>query len=253
MDNKPVMVLKPVHVKTLHQLEKLCNFFYFEIRKGKEMLSNFSSHQVVNSIQINNRPMEKDKELEEWTRQHKQWRLNETECMHPTARILTKDYLSEMFFIKDNLLWVRVQTKGEPTRVCVVIPRNQIHETLKDEHGTLFDRHDGVAKTRFNLTKKYWWPCMDKNIANFLKKCVTCQKIKLSQNNPTNLLTLLSTGHSMLLYTLSSLDNMLDSLLSIMETGKRNISVNLWQHKSINLPGCVAGCRAPTANEFQNL
>jgi len=21
------------------------------------------------------------------------------------------------------------------------------------------DGHEGVAKTRFNLTKKYWWPC----------------------------------------------------------------------------------------------
>ncbi len=68
--------------------------------------------------------MEKDQDQEEWIRQLKHWRLNVTECTHPTARILTKDYLSKMFFIKDNLVWVQVQTKGEPTRVCVVIPRN---------------------------------------------------------------------------------------------------------------------------------
>jgi hypothetical protein len=38
-----------------------------------------------------------------------------------------------------------------------------------------------------NLTKKYWWPCMD--IAEFLRNCGTCQKTKISRNapNPTSL------------------------------------------------------------------
>ena len=132
------------------------------------MPSDFLSHQIVNVIQIDNRQMEKDQNQEEWIRQLKDCRLNGTECSHPTAKILTKDYLSKMFFIEDDILWVRIQTKGEPTRVCVMIPQNRIQEILKDEHGALFNGHEGVAKTRFNLTKKYWWPCMDKDIAEFL-------------------------------------------------------------------------------------
>jgi hypothetical protein len=51
---------------------------------------------------------------------------------HPTAKILTKDYFSKIFFIKDDILCVKIQTKGEPTLVCVVIPQNQIQEVLKD-------------------------------------------------------------------------------------------------------------------------
>jgi hypothetical protein len=47
-----------------------------------------------------------------------------------------------MFFIEDNILWVKIQTKGEPTRVCVVIPQNQIQEILKDDHGALFNGHE---------------------------------------------------------------------------------------------------------------
>ena len=49
-DNKPVSVLKPVHVKTLHRLEENLRAFDFEIiyRKGNEMLSDFSSRQIVN-------------------------------------------------------------------------------------------------------------------------------------------------------------------------------------------------------------
>ncbi len=90
-----------------------------------------------------------------------------------------------MFFIEDDLLWVWVQTKGELTRVCVVIQQNWIQEILKDELVALFDRHDGVAKTRFNLTKKYWWP----SIADFLKNCRPFQKAKLSRNTLPNLLT----------------------------------------------------------------
>ncbi len=69
-----------------------------------------------------------------------------------------------------------------------MIPQNRIQEILKDEHGALFDGHEGVAKTRFNLTKKYWWPCMDKDIAEFLRNCGTCQKTKISRNSP-NLFT----------------------------------------------------------------
>jgi hypothetical protein len=88
---------------------------------------------------------------------------------------LTKDYLSKMFFIEDDILWVRIQTKGEPTQVCVMIPQNRIQEILKDEHGALFNGHKGVAKTRFNLTKKFWWPCMDKDITEFLQNCGTLQ------------------------------------------------------------------------------
>ena len=169
-DNKPVSVLKPVHVKTLHRLEETLRAFDFEIiyRKGNEMPSDFSSRQIVNLIQIDNRQMEKDQNREEWIRQLKDWRLNGTECSHPTAKVSTKDYLSKMFFIEDDILWVRIQTKGEPTRVCVVLPQNRIQEVLKDEHGALFNGHEGVAKTRFNLTKKYWWPCMDRDIAEFL-------------------------------------------------------------------------------------
>ncbi len=61
-DNKPVSVLKPVHVKTLHWLEENLRAFDFEIiyRKGNEMPSDFSSRQIVNLIQIDNRQMEKD-------------------------------------------------------------------------------------------------------------------------------------------------------------------------------------------------
>jgi hypothetical protein len=40
--------------------------------------------------------------------------------VHPTDRTLTKDYLSK-------ILWVQVQTKEEPARVCVVLPQNCVH------------------------------------------------------------------------------------------------------------------------------
>ena len=66
-------VLKPVHVKTLLRLEENLRAFDFEIiyRKGNEMPSDFSSRQIVNLIQIDNRQMEKDQNREEWIRQLK--------------------------------------------------------------------------------------------------------------------------------------------------------------------------------------
>jgi hypothetical protein len=68
------------------------------------MPSDFSSRQVINLIQVDNRQMEKDQNREEWIRQLKTWRLNGTECSHPTAKILTKGYWSKMFLIEDDIL-----------------------------------------------------------------------------------------------------------------------------------------------------
>jgi hypothetical protein len=46
-----------VHVKTLQRLEETLQTFDFEIiyRRGNEMLLDFSNHQFVNLIQIDNR------------------------------------------------------------------------------------------------------------------------------------------------------------------------------------------------------
>jgi hypothetical protein len=54
--------------------------------------------------------------------------------VHPTDRTLTKDYLSK-------ILWVQVQTKEEPARVCVVLPQNCVDKILKDEHRSQKSRH----------------------------------------------------------------------------------------------------------------
>ena len=97
-------ILKPVHVKMLHQLEENFRAFDFKIiyRKGNEMSSDFSSRQVVNLIQIDNRQMEKDQNWEEWIKKTPDNGDNGSECSHLTAKILTKDFLSKMFFIEDD-------------------------------------------------------------------------------------------------------------------------------------------------------
>ncbi len=177
----------PCMSKTLHRLEKKLRAFDFEIiyRKGKEMLSDFSSHQVINLIQINNRQMEKDQDWEDWIQQLKQWRLNRTECTHPTAKILTKDYLSKMFFIKDNLLRVLAGSDNSRTKQSLcgdskkLDPRNPQGWTQDPLWQTRWSGKDPIQPHQKVLL----------DIADFLQNCGTCQKAKLSRNDPPNLLT----------------------------------------------------------------
>jgi hypothetical protein len=99
---------------------------------------------------------------------------------------LNKDYLSKTFFIEDDILWVQIQTKGEPTRVCDVIPQNRIQEILKNEHGALFNGHEGVAKTRFKrCTGGLVWT---RTLQSFFEIVELVRRPNSAGNSPTCLL-----------------------------------------------------------------
>jgi hypothetical protein len=87
-----------------------------------------------------------------------------SECKMQTAISYMKNYWNNRFFIEDDLLWVRMKIRGEPARVCLVLPIHKIIEVLGNSHGTLFTGHKGVDKTKARLQQNYWWPNMDSAI-----------------------------------------------------------------------------------------
>jgi hypothetical protein len=87
--NKPVTVRKLVHVKTLHQLEENLRARIFQTVKSSTWSKSTTDKWRRTRIEKNGSQL-------------KTWRLNGTECSHLTAKILTKDFLSKMFFIEDD-------------------------------------------------------------------------------------------------------------------------------------------------------
>jgi hypothetical protein len=156
-DHKPLVNLGTIHTKTLNPMQEAMNTYDFEIiyQKGSEMPADYLSQNIVDSIQIEDGQMEKAQDAEEWISDIKKWMLNGTQVNNANAKRYLNYYWANRFFIEDNLLWVRIRYRGEPSRVCVVLPSTEINRVLEDGHSTLFSAHEGVAKTRYRVTQNY--------------------------------------------------------------------------------------------------
>jgi len=51
-------------------------------------------------------------------------------------------------------------------------------ELLKESHESTLSTHPGSTKMYRDLKSLYWWPKMKKDIAEFVARCLTCQKVK---------------------------------------------------------------------------
>jgi hypothetical protein len=104
------------------------NTYDFEIiyQKGNEMPADNLSTNVVDSIQIEDGQMGKAQDTKEWISDIKKWILNGTPVNNANAKIYLNYYWANRFFIEDDLLWVRIQYRGEPSRVCVVLPSSKV-------------------------------------------------------------------------------------------------------------------------------
>ena len=59
---------------------------------------------------------------------------------------------------------------------------------LREAHSTCFSIHPGTDKMYQDLRRTFWWHGMKKDIANFVAKCLTCQKVKIDHRRPQGLL-----------------------------------------------------------------
>ncbi|KAL8124972.1 hypothetical protein AgCh_012593 [Apium graveolens] len=62
------------------------------------------------------------------------------------------------------------------------------HEILQEAHNSRFSIHPGSTKMYQDLKESYWWPNMKKEIAEWISKCYTCQRVKAKHQRPSGLL-----------------------------------------------------------------
>ena len=63
----------------------------------------------------------------------------------------------------------------------IYLPKTQINEILKNNHGHPLNGHFGFNITYDKIRKKYYWPNMYIDIKEFVKNCHNCQINKLSR------------------------------------------------------------------------
>ena len=74
-----------------------------------------------------------------------------------------------------------------------VVPTALVQECLHDHHDTPMYGHGGVRKTEVAIMRKFWWPTIHADVAEYVQACDACQKNKSTNQKPIGLLQPLQT------------------------------------------------------------
>ncbi|GJY88520.1 putative reverse transcriptase domain-containing protein [Tanacetum coccineum] len=73
-------------------------------------------------------------------------------------------------------------------RICVPL-KGDVRTLIMDEaHKSKYLVHPGGDKMYYDLRDMYWWPGMKKDIAIYVRKYLTCSRIKAEHQRPSGLL-----------------------------------------------------------------
>ena len=59
---------------------------------------------------------------------------------------------------------------------------------LQEMHNAPYVGHPGYQKTLTMVRKEYFWPGMKNEAANYIARCMECQRVKVEHRHPTGLL-----------------------------------------------------------------
>jgi len=85
------------------------------------------------------------------------------------------------YTVKDGLLF----WKGR-----MMIPLNEAlkQKIMHEFHASKIGGHEGITKSVSRICKQFYWPKMQQDIRDFVRKCIICQQAKVEQALPVGLL-----------------------------------------------------------------
>nr|GEX96409.1 putative reverse transcriptase domain-containing protein [Tanacetum cinerariifolium] len=87
--------------------------------------------------------------------------------------------------LPDKILKAQTEAMKEENMKAENLGRDMI---MHESHKSKYSIHPGSDKMYQDLKKLYWWPNMQANIATFVRKCLTCAKVKAEHQKPSGLL-----------------------------------------------------------------
>ena len=57
-------------------------------------------------------------------------------------------------------------------------------EIMEETHYTPYSVHSSSTKMYHDIRETYWWNNMNREIAQFVEQCLTCQQIKVLHQKP---------------------------------------------------------------------
>ena len=77
----------------------------------------------------------------------------------------------------DGSLWFQ-------NRICVPAIDELRKTILKEAHSSAYSIHPGASKMYKDLRRNFWWPNMKQDVAEFISRCLVCQKVKIEHRRP---------------------------------------------------------------------
>nr|GEZ01362.1 putative reverse transcriptase domain-containing protein [Tanacetum cinerariifolium] len=87
--------------------------------------------------------------------------------------------------LPDKILKAQTEAMKEENMKAENLGRDTI---MHESHKSKYSIHPGSDKMYQDLKKLYWWPNMKVDIATFVRKCLTCAKVKAKHQKPSGLL-----------------------------------------------------------------
>jgi len=183
-DHKPLEKLGKVHTKTLNRLQQMMNLFSFEViyKKGDEMPADFLSRNAIDAINFDLSTYAREQNKDDLLRSLRLYLLNKVlPENNQLAQLVYK--MSQDCFVLDGVVWKRLGA-NQQHRSVLLVPQHLIPEILHEAHGHLLAGHFGVTKTKQRLLQSYYWPNMERDITEHLRRCDKCQLTKKGKMAP---------------------------------------------------------------------
>ncbi|KAG6464946.1 hypothetical protein O3G_MSEX014832 [Manduca sexta] len=92
------------------------------------------------------------------------------------------------FILSDGILYRYGPEEEDEETACLVVPEHERSKVLADYHDAATAGHFGVDRTLHRLRARYYWPGMKQSVADYIKRCVDCQRYKTDNRKPAGLL-----------------------------------------------------------------
>ena len=73
-------------------------------------------------------------------------------------------------------------------RLCVLEVKAIRDAILREAHESAYSIHPGSTKMYLELKEKHWWYGLNRDVAEYVAICDTCQRVKAEHQRPTGLL-----------------------------------------------------------------